>query len=117
LSLVEHGALAPTRAKCVETDMRGDTARPRPEAAQMGKRIPRQRKNDLFERLLDEVVVIRPPVSDDAMKRTVYDLEEAIVDLGSDSVVVTPHGVYECLVAEGDRFGAVAGAPSHQPKS
>src|SRR5204862_1129595 len=77
----------------------------------------RQRKNDLFEGLLDEIVVIMASVPDDPVKGTVHDFVQPIVDFRSYAVVGSLDGLDQRLVAQNGGFAAGRSTPGHHPKA
>lgn len=81
LVAIDHRALTSSRAKRVERDVRRDARSPRLQAAHPRERVARERRHDLLEGLLDEIVVIRAPLADDPEEGLVDDAEEPVVNL------------------------------------
>jgi hypothetical protein len=70
-------ALATPRPQRIQADVGGDARSPRSEIAEPREGVARQGQNNLLERLLNEIVVIRPALPQHAVKRSIHRVEQA----------------------------------------
>jgi hypothetical protein len=90
---VDDLTFAAARPEGIQADVTRDGGSPRAQTAGACEGAPRDGAHDLFERRLDQVVVLDLAPTEDAIERVVDDVDQAIVELASNN----PIPALQCL--------------------